>query len=164
MREGAVIGQHCIIGKDVYVDFGVIIGNNVKVQNNALLYHGVTIEDGVFIGPQVCLTNDRFPRAITRDGRLKSADDWQVGLTLIRYGASVGAGAIVLPNVTIGRFAMVAAGALVTRSVPDHGLVLGVPGRLVGYVCCCGRRLTQVANDWRCFVCNWAFQPGRANP
>jgi len=158
VREGAVIGKNCIIGKGVYVDFGVVIGDNVKIQNGALLYHGVTVEDGVFIGPQACLANDRIPRAITPDGRLKTAEDWAVGRILVRFGASIGAGAIILPDVTVGRFAMVAAGAVVTHSVPDHGLVIGVPARLVGYVCRCGQRLEKVEDGWHCPTCNWQFQ------
>jgi len=141
VREHARLGTNCIVGKGVYIDFGVSIGNNVKIQNHALIYHGVTIEDGVFIGPQACLTNDKLPRAIRPDGTLKGDADWEVGHIRVCYGASIGAGAIVLPNVTIGRFAMVGAGALVTRDVPDHGLVVGVPARLVGYVCQCGGQL-----------------------
>lgn len=159
VREGAVIGRNCIVGKDVYIDFDVTIGDNVKIQNYASIYHGVTLEDGVFIGPQACLTNDRLPRAIAVDGRLKTGDDWAVGPILVRYGASVGAGSIVLPDVTIGRWAMVAAGAVVTRSVPDHGLVIGVPARLVGYVCKCGRRLETEDSSWHCSACDWWFQP-----
>ncbi len=153
IREGVVIGQNCNIGKNVYVDFGVRIGNNVKIQNNALVYHGLTIEDGVFIGPQVCLTNDRFPRAITPDGNLKGAEDWVVSPTIIRHGASIGASATVLAGLTIGRFAMVGAGAVVTHSVPDYGLVLGVPARLVGYVCACGSPLEKQQEHWRCPGC-----------
>jgi len=141
VREGARIGRNCIIGKNVYIDFDVTIGDNVKIQNNASVYHGVKIEDGVFIGPHACLTNDKIPRAITPTGELKSSQDWEVGRILVKYGASIGAGAVILPNVTIGRFAMVGAGAVVTRDVPDHGLVVGNPARLVGYVCRCGRRL-----------------------
>ena len=141
VREGARIGRNCIIGKGVYIDFDVVIGDNVKIQNYASIYHGVTIEDGVFIGPYACLTNDKIPRAITPDGGLKSDADWEVGKIRVKYGASIGAGAVILPNVTIGRFAMVGAGAVVTKDVPDHGLVMGNPARLVGYVCKCGRRL-----------------------
>jgi acetyltransferase-like isoleucine patch superfamily enzyme len=153
VRDGAAIGRNCIVGKGVYVDFDVVIGDNVKIQNGAQLYHGVTLEDGVFVGPLACLTNDRFPRAITPDGHLKAADDWEVGPILVRRGASIGAGAIVLPGVTIGCFALVAAGAVVTTSVPDHGLVMGVPARLVGYVCTCGRRMEQADGIWRCSHC-----------
>lgn len=159
VREGVVIGDNCIVGKDVYIDFDVVIGNNVKIQNSALVYHGVTLEDGVFIGPQACLTNDRVPRAITPEGRLKTAEDWSAGPIRVCYGASIGAGAIVLPDVTIGRFAMVAAGAVVTRSVPDYGLVVGVPARLVGYVCPCGQRLEATDDSWHCPTCEWSFRP-----
>jgi UDP-2-acetamido-3-amino-2,3-dideoxy-glucuronate N-acetyltransferase len=163
IREDVVIGEHCIIGKNVYIDFGVRIGDNVKVQNNALLYHGLTVEDGVFIGPQACLTNDRFPRAITSDGRPKGADDWVVSCTLLRYGASIGASATVLAGLTIGRFATVGAGAVVTRSVPDHGLVVGVPARLVGYVCRCGRPMSSVNDFWQCGHCGRQFRPSEAD-
>lgn len=141
VREGAVLGPGCIVGKDAYIDTGVQVGALCKIQNSALLYHGAQLEDGVFIGPQACLTNDRTPRAITPDGRQKGADDWQVAPILVRYGASVGACAVVVAGVTIGRFALVGAGAVVTHDVPDYGLVVGVPARLVGYVCRCGRRL-----------------------
>jgi len=144
VREGARIGKECILGKNVYVDFDVVIGDRVKIQNNALVYHGVIIEDGVFIGPAACLTNDRLPRAITPDGALKSDDDWEVGSILVREGAAIGARAVILPGVTIGPWAMVAAGAVVTHDVPPHGLVAGVPARLQGYVCRCGRRLEPI--------------------
>jgi acetyltransferase-like isoleucine patch superfamily enzyme len=143
VREHAQIGQNCIVGKGVYIDFGVVIGDNVKLQNGAFVYHGVTIEDGVFVGPRVCFTNDRLPRAITPAGALKTDADWEVGHTIVRYGASIGAGAIVLPDIAIGRFAMIGAGAVVTHNVPDQGLVLGNPARLVGFACHCGRRLRE---------------------
>jgi UDP-2-acetamido-3-amino-2,3-dideoxy-glucuronate N-acetyltransferase len=159
VREGVTIGQNCIVGKGVYIDNDVAIGSNVKIQNGAQLYHGLTVEDGVFIGPQACMTNDVYPRAITPVGELKSADDWTVGPTLIRYGASIGACAVILPNVTIGRFALVAAGAVVTHSVPDHGLVLGVPAHLVGYACRCGQRMQPLADAWYCHSCQWTFHP-----
>lgn len=141
VRERAHIGRCCIIGKGVYIDFDVVIGDRVKIQNGASIYHGVTIEDGVFIGPHACLTNDKLPRAITPDGQLKRDTDWDVGKILIQYGASIGAGAIILPGVTVGRFAMIGAGAVVTRDVVPHGLVIGNPARLVGLVCACGHRL-----------------------
>jgi len=159
VREGAVIGQNCIIGKDVYVDFDVHIGDNVKIQNGALIYHGVTLEDGIFVGPQACFTNDRNPRAITAEGQLKGNDDWEVGPILVKYGASVGACSVILPNVIIGRFALVGAGAVVTKNVPDHGLVVGNPAHLVGYVCHCGRKMVQQGKIWHCEYSNWNFEP-----
>jgi UDP-2-acetamido-3-amino-2,3-dideoxy-glucuronate N-acetyltransferase len=141
IREGVRIGSECIISKGCYIDSGVHIGNRVKIQNHVSVFHGVTIEDGVFVGPHVCFTNDKAPRAINPDGSLKSASDWVVSPTLIRYGASLGANAVIVCGVTIGRFAMVAAGAVVSKSIPDNGLVAGNPARLIGYVCACGQRL-----------------------
>ncbi len=161
VREGAEIGAECIIGTGVYVDCDVIIGDRVKIQNHALIYKGVTLEDGVFIGPQACLTNDRVPRSITPEGRIKSEDDWTVGPILVRYGASIGSGAIVLPGVTVGSFAMVAAGAVVTRDVPDQGLVMGVPARLEGHVCQCGERLAEQDSKWRCGSCGRIYELDR---
>ena len=141
VREGVSIGAQCIIGKGVYIDADVVIGARVKIQNYACLYHGAHLEDGVFVGPHVCLTNDKHPRAITPDGELKGATDWEVGEVWVREGASLGAMSVILPGVTIGRFALVGAGAVVTANVPDYGLVMGNPARLVGFVCRCGSRL-----------------------
>lgn len=159
IREGVTIGRDCIIGKGAYIDFNVKIGNKCKVQNGAFLYHGLTVEDGVFIGPQACITNDRLPRAISPTGDLKSNDDWTVGPVLIRYGASIGACSVLLPDITVGQFALVAAGAVVTRSVLDHALVMGSPARQVGYVCRCARRLIQMGSNWHCKTCNWTYLP-----
>jgi acetyltransferase-like isoleucine patch superfamily enzyme len=125
------------------VDFDVVIGDNVKIQNYCCVYHGTTLEDGVFLGPGAILTNDKLPRAINPDGSLKSDDDWEVGKVLVKRGASLGAGAVVLPNVTIGAFAMVGAGAVVTQDVPDYGLAVGNPVRLIGFVCPCGARFSN---------------------
>ena len=153
IRERARIGEQCIIGKGVYIDLDVVIGSQVKVQNGASIYHGATIEDGVFIGPHACFTNDRLPRAITPDGQLKGDSDWEVGRTLVKRGASIGAGAILLPGVTVGTFAMVGAGAVVTHDVPAHGLVVGNPARLVGFVCACGSRLDRVGSKEDRYIC-----------
>jgi acetyltransferase-like isoleucine patch superfamily enzyme len=163
VRENVYIGSDCIIGKDVYIDFSVEIGDNVKIQNGSLIYHGITIESGVFVGPGVIFTNDKRPRAINPDGTLKGNDDWDVGVTRVCYGASIGAGAIILPNVTIGSFALVAAGAVVTRDVPPHALVVGNPARQAGYVCKCASKLMEDGNDkFHCPECNesYIFQPG----
>jgi UDP-2-acetamido-3-amino-2,3-dideoxy-glucuronate N-acetyltransferase len=162
VREGACIGRNCIVGKGAYVDFDVRIGDNCKLQNGAYIYHGATLEDGVFVGPGAILTNDRQPRAINPDGSLKGNDDWQVGPIHVGYGASIGAGCIVLPGVSIGRFAMVGAGAVVTRDVPAHGLAIGAPARLAGYVCSCGARLATAAapagRHGRCPTCGREFE------
>lgn len=160
VREGASIGRNCILGKDVYVDFGVQIADNVKIQNGAYIYHGTTIERGVFIGPGAIFTNDRRPRAINPDGSLKGDDDWEVGYTRVLSGASIGAGAIILPGIVIGRFALVGAGAVVTRDVRDHALVAGNPARQLGYVCQCAERLAPVgqAGEYACPACGQRFQ------
>ena len=147
VREDVVIGANCILSKDVYVDFGVVIGNNVKVQNGVSIYHGVTIEDGVFVGPHVCFTNDKYPRAVNPDGSLKGSSDWQVSEIRIGLGAALGARSVILPGVTVGEWAMVAAGAVVTRDVPSYGLVLGHPARLKGFVCPCGLRLEETSTE-----------------
>ncbi len=152
IREGARIGDNTIIGKGVYVDAGVTIGANVKIQNNVSVFHGVIIEDGVFVGPHVCFTNDMLPRAINPDGTLKSASDWVVAETRVCYGASLGANATIVCGVTIGRWAMIGAGSVVTRDVPDYRLVYGNPARLHGYVCPCGQRLVRRESDRR-LVC-----------
>jgi len=154
VREGANIGSRCVIGKCVYIGADVVIGNSCKIENHASLHEGIELEDGVFIGPHVVLTNDRLPRAINPDGSLKSAEDWVMGRIRICYGAAVGASSVVLPDVTIGRFALVGAGSVVTRDVPPHGLVIGNPARLIGYVCRTGHRLRQEQDGvWRCPVC-----------
>jgi len=157
IREGATIGAHCIIGRDVYIDTDVQIGSNVKIQNGALIYSGATIADGVFIGPRACLTNDRYPRAITPCGRLKGQSEWSQGSIDIYFGASIGAGAILVTGVTIGRFAMIGAGAVVTHDVPDHALMLGTPARFVGYVCRCGYPFTNHSAADCCAVCGWSL-------
>jgi acetyltransferase-like isoleucine patch superfamily enzyme len=142
VRERAVVGRDCILGKGVYVDFGVRIGDRCKLQNSVFVFHGFTLEEGVFVGPGAMLLNDKSPRAINPDGSLKSDADWSASEGLVKAGASIGGGAVVLPGVTIGRFAMVGSGAVVTRDVPDHGLVYGNPARLKGFACKCGHALT----------------------
>jgi acetyltransferase-like isoleucine patch superfamily enzyme len=130
----------------------------VKLENRVSLFRGVTLEDGVFVGPHVSFTNDKHPRAITPDGSLASEEDWTAVETLVKYGASIGAGAVVLPGVTIGRWAMVGAGALVSRDVPDHGLVVGHPARLVGYACKCGQSLRCDGDVWACPECGERYE------
>jgi UDP-2-acetamido-3-amino-2,3-dideoxy-glucuronate N-acetyltransferase len=158
VREGAVIGDECVLGKGAYVDRDVRIGARVKLQNGAQVFHGATLEDGVFVGPQAVIANDRYPRSINPDGRLKSDTDWPEGKVLVRYGASIGAGAVVVPEATIGRWAMVAAGAVVSGDVPDHALVAGKPARRIGWVCACGRRLRRSGGEWTCPACAQTYR------
>lgn len=141
IRPEAVVGRECIIGRGVYIDSHVQIGDRVKVQNYVSIYDGVTIEDGVFVGPHVVFTNDKLPRAINPDGTLKASTDWQISFTRICIGASLGANSTIVCGVTVGRWAMVGAGSVVTKNVPDFGLVVGNPARLIGHVCKCGQRL-----------------------
>lgn len=151
VREGAVLGENCIVGRGAYVGTGVRLGDNCKLQNYALVYEPAVLEDGVFIGPAVVLTNDLYPRSITPDGALKRGDDWEaVGVT-VRRGASIGARAVCVAPVTIGAWALVAAGSVVVKDVPDHALVAGVPARRLGWVGRAGVPL-EAAGDghWRC--------------
>jgi UDP-2-acetamido-3-amino-2,3-dideoxy-glucuronate N-acetyltransferase len=140
VREGAQIGQNCILGQGAYVEYGVRIGNCVKIQNNASLYDGLELEDGVFVGPHVVFVNDKVPRGINPDGSLKRAEDWTVGRTVVRYGAAIGAGAVIVTGVEIERWAMVGSGAVVTKNVPAHALVVGNPARVIGWVSARGAR------------------------
>lgn len=143
VRENAVLGRSCIVGRGAYLGPGVRVGDNVKIQNYALVYEPATLGDGAFVGPGVVFTNDLNPRSVTPDGRLKTADDWDaVGVTVLE-GGSVGARAVCVAPVTIGRWAMVAAGAVVTRDVPDFAMVVGVPARQVGWVGRAGVRLVD---------------------
>lgn len=134
IREGAVVGAECVIGRGAYVGPGVQVGDRCKIQNHALVYEPAVLEDGAFIGPGVVLTNDHLPRAVTPEGALKTSDDWHAVGVRVRAGAAVGARAVCVAPVVIGRWAMVAAGAVVTCDVPDFALVAGVPARRVRWI------------------------------
>ena len=151
VREKAVLGQGCVVGRGAYIGTGVSVGDHCKIQNYALVYEPAVLEDGVFVGPAAVLTNDTFPRAVNPDGTPKSAADWEaVGVTL-RQGSSVGARAVCVAPVTVGRWATVAAGAVVTRDVPDFALVVGVPARRVAWVGRAGVPLEDSGDGaWRC--------------
>lgn len=150
VREQAELGVNCIVGRGAYIGTGVKMGDNCKVQNYALVYEPAELEAGVFIGPAVVLTNDTYPRAVAPDGTLKSADDWEpVGVT-IREGASIGARAVCVAPVTIGRWATVAAGAVVAKDVPDFALMVGVPAKRLGWVGKAGFPLQRSGDSWVC--------------
>ncbi len=137
IQSGAEIGEGCTLGQNVNVSNHVRIGNGVKIQNNVSVYEGVEIEDDVFCGPSMVFTNDLTPRAKYPKG----ADNYKK--TLIRQGASIGANATIVCGHTVGRWAMVAAGAVVTKDVPDYALMAGVPAKRIGWVCQCGSRLNE---------------------
>jgi UDP-2-acetamido-3-amino-2,3-dideoxy-glucuronate N-acetyltransferase len=152
IREGALVGERCSIGRGAYIDHDVIVGDDCKVQNHALVYHPAALGNGVFVGPAACLTNDRYPRAITPEGERKGAEDWDpVGVTCLD-GASIGARAVCVAPVTIGRWAMVAAGSVVIHDVTDFSLVVGSPARHVGWVGRAGIPLVpgDAPGTWQC--------------
>jgi acetyltransferase-like isoleucine patch superfamily enzyme len=151
IREGATLGRNCVIGRGAYVGSGVVMGDNCKLQNFALVYEPAMLEDGVFVGPAAVFTNDLYPRSITPDGRLKRGADWEaVGVT-VREGASIGAGAVCVAPVTIGRWALIAAGSVVTKDVADFSLVAGTPARHLRWVGKSGLPLEPESESvWRC--------------
>ena len=151
IRENANIGANSIIGRGVYIGTGVEIGENCKIQNYALIYEPAKLEDGVFVGPSVVLTNDEYPRAINPDETLKSGSDWSpVGVT-VKKGASLGAGSICIAPVEIGEWALVAAGSTVTKNVPAFALVAGTPAKRINWVGKAGIPLTEVTeNRFQC--------------
>src|SRR5450759_1312303 len=151
IREGACLGAGCIIGRGAYIGSGVTMGDNCKLQNYALVYEPAVLEAGVFVGPAAVFTHDHFPRSIDPDGALKRGDDWEaVGVT-VRMGASIGARAVCVAPVTIGRWALVAAGSVVTKDVPDFALVAGVPARRIRWVGRAGEPLIDEGDGaWHC--------------
>ena len=164
IREDAILGSNCNIGRGAYVGPAVLLGNNCKVQNYALVYEPARLSDGVFIGPAAVLTNDLHPRAITPDGTLKGSEDWvSVGVT-VGKGASVGARAVCIAPVTIGEWATVAAGAVVTRDVPAYAVVAGVPARQMGWVGEAGHPLKQDdGGSWLCPVTGRRYREVNGN-
>jgi acetyltransferase-like isoleucine patch superfamily enzyme len=150
VREDAILGENCIVGRGAYVGTGVQIGDNTKIQNYALVYEPAKLGKGVFVGPAVVLTNDTYPRSVSPDGSLKSAHDWTpVGVT-IEDGASIGARAVCVAPVTIGRWATIAAGAVVTKDVPAFALMAGVPAKRLGWVGKAGFPLRETDGFWVC--------------
>lgn len=148
---GSVIGENCNIGQNVFIESGVHLGNNVKVKNNVALYQGVICEDDVFLGPNCVFTNVINPRSfIERKHEFKK--------TIVQEGATIGANATILCGNTIGRYAMVGAGTVVTHDVGEYHLVAGNPGRTIGYVCRCGVRLQEKEDLWHCPECGRQYR------
>lgn len=146
VRSTARIGRGCRIGKSAYIDADVVIGNNCKIQNMGTIYKGVTIGNNVFVGPHAVFTNDMYPRA---------EGEFELVSTVVEDGASIGANATVVCGITIGRYAMIGAGSVVTKDVPPHALILGNPGRIAGYMCRCGKRLSRKDGaTWECQSCH----------
>jgi len=129
VRTGAELGKKCILGKGVYVDTDVKIGHGVKIQNRVSVYHGVTIGNNVFLGPHMVFTNDLYPRAFNQE--------WKIIKTVVEDGVSIGANAVIICGVTLGKFSVIGSGSVVTKNVPPHALVFGNPARIRGYVCKC---------------------------
>lgn len=159
VREGANLGENCIVGRGAYVGTGVHVGPNCKIQNYALVYEPAKLAAGVFIGPAVVLTNDHFPRAINTDGTPKSADDWHPVGVDIREGASVGAGSTCIAPLVIGRWALVGAGSVVVKDVPDFALVVGSPAKRIGWVGTAGHPLEETSpGKWTCPITGANYQ------
>lgn len=152
IMHNSKIGKKCNIGQNVVVSPDVVLGNNVKIQNNVSIYTGVICEDDVFLGPSMVFTNVVNPRShIIRKDEYKR--------TLMKQGSSVGANAVIICGNTIGRFAFIGAGAVVTKDVPDYALVLGNPARIVGWMCDCGNRLKFEDNsEATCKVCGKSYE------
>src|SRR5881227_1329483 len=155
VMPGAVIGERCSLGQNVVVMPGTRIGNNAKIQNNVSIYEGVTLEDDVFCGPSMVFTNVVNPRS-----HVSRKDEYRP--TLVKRGASIGANATVVCGHTIGRFAFIGAGAVVTRDIPDFALVVGNPGRINGWMCQCGIKLPlsrdpQKDEEATCTACGTAY-------
>ncbi len=151
VMPGAVIGRGCSLGQNVVVMNGTRLGDNVKVQNNVSIYEGVELEDDVFCGPSMVFTNVINPRS-----HVSRKDEYR--RTLVRRGATIGANATVVCGVTLGTYAFVGAGAVVTRDVDDYALVTGVPARRVGWVCACGVRLSGDGPRFTCAACGRRYE------
>jgi acetyltransferase-like isoleucine patch superfamily enzyme len=158
VMAGAVIGENCNLGDHCFIEAGAVVGNHVTIKNGNMIWEGVTLEDGVFVGPGVCLTNDRYPRSARLPQACERYQDrnWLVP-TRVKTGASLGAAAVILGGVTIGQYALVAAGAVVTHDVPPYTIVAGNPARPRGWVCQCGLPLSVQDKKAQCDNCGRCF-------
>jgi len=158
VMAGASVGADCNIGDHTFVEAGAVVGDCVTIKNGNMIWEGVTLEDGVFVGPLACFTNDRYPRSPRLEAaRERYRDRGWLAPTLVRAGASIGGGAVILAGLTIGPYAMVAAGAVVAHDVPAHALVMGAPARVAGWVCRCGQRLRVDGVAARCPACDAVY-------
>jgi UDP-2-acetamido-3-amino-2,3-dideoxy-glucuronate N-acetyltransferase len=158
VSKDAIVGSSCNIGSHCYLESGVKIGDRVTIKNGNNLWTGITIGDGAFVGPQVVFTNDLRPRSprLPQAARRYSSQEW-LSPTVVEEGASIGAGAVILAGVSLKRFCMVAAGALVTKTVPAHALVMGSPARTAGWVCCCGEKLNIERAEYTTAYCEQCY-------
>src|SRR5258708_4479339 len=142
VMHDAAVGSQCTLGKGVFIGTGSKIGTLVKLGNYANVF-GATIEDDVFVGPMVCILEDRYPRSTNLNGTRKQSGNFTNAPATIKRGASIGASSVIMPGVTIGKFAMISAGCVVNKDVPDHAVMVGNPARQIGYACHCGRKLDE---------------------
>jgi acetyltransferase-like isoleucine patch superfamily enzyme len=156
--KGARVGANCNIGDHSFLEAGVVIGDNVTIKNGSMIWEGITIEDGVFVGPQVYFSNDRHPRSPRLpQASQRYADKSWLDTTLVKRGASIGAGAVLVPGLVIGEFAMIGAGAVVTEDVAPYALVMGNPAKRKGWVCQCGERLEVLERRATCPSCSLSY-------
>ncbi|HZX21248.1 MAG TPA: acyltransferase [Clostridia bacterium] len=145
------IGRNCHIGQNVFISSGVVIGNNVKIQNNVSVYAGVICEDDVFLGPSCVFTNVINPRSF-----IERKEEYRQ--TIVKKGATIGANATIVCGHNVGRYALIGAGAVVTKDVPDYALVVGNPAKVIGYVCECGNRLEKLSDKYKCNICSKEYE------
>ena len=157
IMPGAKVGQHCNLCDYVFIETGAILGNHVTVKNGVQLWNGVVVEDSVFLGPNCVFTNDRVPRTTAVVKRREA--DW-LARTHLKKGASVGANATIVCGITIGQYALIAAGSVVTKDVPDHALVMGNPARFAAWICRCGTKLKFKSKNVKCAECGTAYVKG----
>jgi acetyltransferase-like isoleucine patch superfamily enzyme len=163
VMDGAHIGRNCNIGDHCFIESGAFVGDNTTIKNGNMIWEGVRLEDGVFVGPHAFFSNDlrpRSPRLREANGRYQDKKNWLVP-SVVKRGASLGAGAIIIAGVTVGEYAMVGAGAVVTRNVPAYALVKGNPARIGGWVCMCGLSLRFNEGFATCSGCGRTFQEER---